>query len=70
MDAAVLCPAVCNSDVMEKGRIRGKGIKIRHELDFFCSSLVKCKPTLLLRPSELRFEAKCPSSFFEYRTIE
>ena len=52
--AAVLCPAVCKSDVMEKRRIRGKGIKIRHEPDFFCSSLVKSEPALLLGPSELK----------------
>ena len=64
MDAAVLCP----ESVIVKSWKRAEYVA---KVSKYVTSLVKCKPALLLRPSELRFEAKCPSSsFFEYRTIE
>ena len=47
MSAAIVCPAVCFSDVVNKAGIYGKSIQNIMSQSFSCSSLVKSEPTWL-----------------------
>ena len=51
VSAAILCPAVYISDVINEDVMCGESIKLRHKPTFLCSSPVKSEATRL-RPEE------------------
>ena len=58
VSAAILCSAVCVSDVVNKGGTCGKSMKyVTNQSFLFCSSLVKSEPKWP-RPKEPKIEAK------------
>ena len=63
MNAAILCPAVCLSDVINKAEKHGNVHVVAnvHEPTIFCLSLVKNKPTWL-HWGELKFDAPLQKS--------
>ena len=61
---AIFCPAVCSSDVMNKGGMHDQKYQTRHESNV-CSLLVNSEWTLL-RPEELQFVAK---KYFVYVNV-